>query len=112
MTDNPFLHVAFLDFEASSLDANSWPIEIGLSGIDQNREVQTFESSIRPVHEWPEQAWSPASAAVHNIPRRNLDAAPDVWSVAAGFLKALDGRIVAGACDGKGVGLPLFQGVL
>jgi DNA polymerase III epsilon subunit-like protein len=93
MPDIPFLSVAFFDFEASSLDLESWPIEVGLSWIDHNLEVQTYHSLIQPVPEWPEHAWSPASAAVHNIPRRALDRTPDVTEVAEDLLKALDGRI-------------------
>jgi DNA polymerase III epsilon subunit-like protein len=93
MPDNPLLSVAFLDFEASSLDPDSWPIEVGLSWIDHNLEVQTYHSLIKPVPEWSEHAWSPASAAVHNIPRRALDEAPDVTEVAEGLLKVLGGRI-------------------
>tara|TARA_B110000908_G_C10212937_1_gene431221 strand:+ start:711 stop:1235 length:525 start_codon:yes stop_codon:yes gene_type:complete len=93
MPDIPFLSVAFLDFEASSLDPDSWPTEVGLSWIDRNLEVQTYHSLILPVPEWPEHAWSPASAAVHNIPRRALDSAPDVTEVAEGLLKVLGGRI-------------------
>lgn len=78
MTEIPFLQFAFLDFEASSLDEDSRPIEVGLSWIDRNLEVQTFESLIRPAPEWTEHAWSPVSAKVHNIPRRDLDDAPNV----------------------------------
>lgn len=63
-----FLRVAFLDFEASSLDAEGWPIEVGLSWIDESQEIQTFNTLIRPAPEWPEHAWSPASAAVRGIP--------------------------------------------
>ena len=63
---------------ACSLDQDSWPIEVGLSRIDHNLQVQTYHSLIQPVPEWPEHAWSPASAVVHNIPRRVLDTAPDV----------------------------------
>tara|TARA_R110002051_G_scaffold269781_1_gene330025 strand:- start:196 stop:735 length:540 start_codon:yes stop_codon:yes gene_type:complete len=92
MTEIPFLQFAFLDFEASSLDEDSWPIEVGLSWIDQNLDVQTFQSLIRPAPEWPEHAWSPRSAKVHNILRRDLDDAPDVHTVANDLLKALHGR--------------------
>lgn len=89
----PFHRFAFLDFEASSLDRNSWPIEVGLSWIDDRREIQTFESLIRPALEWSEEAWSQASALVHNIPRSELATALHVEVVAEGLLKALDGRI-------------------
>ncbi|MEP6018883.1 MAG: hypothetical protein ABJ251_10435 [Paracoccaceae bacterium] len=88
-----FQRFAFLDFEASSLDRNSWPIEVGLSWIDDRRKIQTFESLIRPAPHWSEDAWSEASALVHNIPRSELETAPHVEVVAAGLLKALGGRI-------------------
>ena len=88
-----FLRIAFLDFEASGLDAEGWPIEVGLCWIDGNLDIQTFDSLIRPVPEWPEHAWSPASAAVHGIPRRDLDDAPDATTVIQNLLHALDGRI-------------------
>ena len=89
----PFRRFAFLDFEASSLDRDSWPIEVGLSWIDDSHEIQTFESLIRPAPEWSEEAWSQASALVHNIPRSSLEKAPRVEVVAQGLLKALGGRI-------------------
>jgi DNA polymerase-3 subunit epsilon len=68
-------------------------VEIGLSWADQNLEVQTFDSLIRSAPEWPEDAWSPASAAIHNITRHDLDKAPDVVTVARALLHALKGRI-------------------
>ena len=89
----PFQRFAFLDFEASSLDRDSWPIEVGLSWIDDSHEIQTFESLIRPAPHWSEDAWSQASALVHNIPRSALETAPHVDIVAEGLLKALGGRI-------------------
>ena len=89
----PFHRFAFLDFEASSLHLDSWPIEVGLSWIDHNLEVQTFESLIRPEPDWSEDAWSQSSALVHNIPRRDLDTAPDARSVAGNLLEALHGRL-------------------
>ena len=89
----PFQRFAFLDFEASSLDRGSWPIEVGLSWIDDSWEIQTFESLIRPAPDWPEEAWSQASALVHNIPRSSLETAPRVDVVAQGLLRALGGRI-------------------
>ena len=93
MTKKLYAKFAFLNFEASSLDTDSWPGEIGLSWVDQNLEVQTFDSLIRPAPECPEDAWSPASAAIHNITRRDLDKTPDVVTLARAFLHALKGRI-------------------
>jgi hypothetical protein len=91
MPDIPFLSVALLDFEASSLAPDSWPLEVGLSWIDRNLKVQTYHSLIQPVPEWPEHAGSPASAVAHNIPRRALDTAPDVKE----FAEQLPGPWVA-----------------
>lgn len=93
LSEPPFLRVAFLDFEASSLEAEGWPIEVGLSWIDEALEIQTFNSLIRPSQNWPEHAWSPASAAVHGIPRNDLDDAPDATTVVQNLLHALDGRV-------------------
>ena len=42
-----FDQVAFLDFEASSLDYDSWPIEVGLSWINAECGVETCASPIR-----------------------------------------------------------------
>jgi len=64
------------------------PIEVGLSWIDDDWEIQTFYSQIRPAPEWPEEAWSQASTLVHNIPRSSF-----VEVAAQGLLKALGGRI-------------------
>lgn len=68
--------LVFLDFEASSLSADSWPIEIGLSWINDG-EVETWSSLIRPRPEWDLTDWSDRSAAVHGIPLAEvLDAPP------------------------------------
>lgn len=40
--------LVFIDFEASSLDSDSWPIEIGLSWIEPDGSVTSFGKLIRP----------------------------------------------------------------
>jgi hypothetical protein len=82
---------AILDFEASSLSTQSWPIEIGLSWI-QSDTVQTWHSLIRPASEWNLADWSPQSAAVHGIPLSDLEDAPSASNVAQEFLNILEGR--------------------
>ena len=82
---------AILDFEASSLSVQSWPIEIGLSWIERGA-VQTWHSLIRPATDWDLADWSPQSAAVHGIPLSDLEAAPSASSVAREFLNILEGR--------------------
>lgn len=64
MTDP--IRMVFLDFEASSLDNDGWPIEIGLSWIEGDRVV-TEDRLIRPQPDWAFTAWSAKSQAVHRI---------------------------------------------
>ena len=60
-------HVAlpcFLDFEASGLDANSYPIEVAWSLPSE--EVRCY--LIQPVHDWVEGAiWDNAAESLHGI---------------------------------------------
>jgi DNA polymerase III subunit epsilon len=72
--------ILFLDFEASSLTASSWPIEIGWS-IVREGGIVTTSSLIRPRPTWSD--WCEASAAIHKIRREELDAAPEADVVAA-----------------------------
>lgn len=62
----------FIDFEASSLSEQSWPIEVGLARLEGKRVV--IESKlIRPRPDWSEFDWNEKSAAVHGIPRSDLE---------------------------------------
>ncbi|SIS60318.1 Exonuclease [Roseivivax lentus] len=63
----------FIDFEASSLDDDSWPIEVGIAWLNDNGKVIVHSKLIKPKPEWPESAWSDKSAAVHGIARNELD---------------------------------------
>lgn len=56
MTDIPFEKYVFLDFEASSLDPNSWPIELGVSWITTDFQVETYANLIKPSPDWFEDA--------------------------------------------------------
>ena len=71
---------AALDFEASSLTPQSWPIEIGLSWL-KNGDVQTWTSLIRPAARWSFSDWSTQSGAVHGIVFEDLLDAPTVSAV-------------------------------
>lgn len=82
---------AILDFEASSLSAQSWPIEIGLSWIERDT-VQTWHSLICPAADWDLTDWSPQSGAIHGIPLSDLENAPSASKVAQEFLNILGGR--------------------
>jgi len=59
----------FLDFEASSLRQESYPIEVGWAGEDGSLESWL----IRPAPGWED--WDPAAEAVHGLSREQLLAA-------------------------------------
>ena len=58
--------IVFLDFEASSLSDESYPIEIGWAGEDGSTE----QHLIRPAPGWTD--WSATAEAVHRIERDQL----------------------------------------
>lgn len=82
---------AALDFEASGLAQDSWPIKVGLSWME-NGDVRTWSSLIRPAPDWSLSAWSMQSAAVHGITHDALHDAPAAPEVVGEFFKILDGR--------------------
>lgn len=75
----------FLDFEASSLSRDSWPIEVGLSWVE-NDAIRTWSALIRMHPSWDLADWSSQSAAVHGISFESLRQAPVAQSVATEFL--------------------------
>jgi hypothetical protein len=58
--------LAFLDFEASSLSDDSYPIEVGWIFEDGRAEGHL----IGPAPSWID--WDPAAEAIHHIPRSKL----------------------------------------
>ncbi|WP_170330064.1 exonuclease domain-containing protein [Ruegeria arenilitoris] len=66
----------FLDFEASSLSAISWPIEIGIARV-VGGEVVTGSRLIKPHPDWDDAGWSEISAQVHGLSRAYLEAEGD-----------------------------------
>jgi hypothetical protein len=101
----------FLDFEASSLADDSYPIEIGWAAEDGSTEAHL----IRPAPSWSD--WDPAAEAVHGITREQLrDEGEPHEQVARRTLEALGGHdlfVSAPSWDGKwmsvllrSVGLP------
>jgi len=87
------MNTLFIDLEASGLGPVSWLIEIGLAEIVGD-EIVVRSSLIRPDGSWPASAWSEQSAAVHRIPREDLDAAPPAWTVARDYCAMMRGRVV------------------
>lgn len=95
------MSLIFLDFEASSLSARSYPIEIGCAWITDDHIVHVA-ALIRPDPSWPPD-WSAESAAVHGIGREALALAEPAVSVARRFAGLLAGRtIVSDAPDFDG----------
>lgn len=56
----------FLDFEASSLGRDSYPIEVGWAAEDGTAEAHL----IRPSPQWTD--WDPAAESVHRLTRARL----------------------------------------
>ncbi|ROT97829.1 exonuclease domain-containing protein [Histidinibacterium lentulum] len=71
----------FIDFEASSLSEDSWPIEVGLASLAGSR-IRTWSSLIRPEESWPMAAWSDRSQQVHKISLEQLNDVPSAGEVA------------------------------
>lgn len=96
--------IVFLDLEASSLAVDGWPIEIGVSWIDETGELVTWSSLIRPHGTWAHAAWSDESEAVHGIARSDLSQAPAAEDVAREAQDMFAGRLMlsdAPAFDGR-----------
>lgn len=84
----------FIDFEASSLSSQSWPIEVGVAWLEANRVI--VESKlIKPDPSWPENDWNPESEAVHGILRTDLDEAERAEDVAHWLRAITIGRTLA-----------------
>jgi hypothetical protein len=101
----------FLDFEASSLGDEGYPIEIGWAGEDGS----CGSHLIRPAPDWTD--WDPAAQAVHGLSRERLLVEGEPHDqVARLTLAALEGHevfVTAPSWDGKwmsvllrGAGLP------
>jgi DNA polymerase III subunit epsilon len=89
------MSLIFIDFEASSLSSQSYPIEIGCAWIEHDSVVQASDL-IRPDPTWPPD-WSHESAAVHGIRRGALEHAEPAIVIAGRFVPLLTGRTIV--CD-------------
>ena len=88
-----------IDFEASSLDENSYPIEVGLA-VAGAGAIESWSSLIRPTREWVKRdAWSRSSAKVHGITKDMLSEAPFPAVVMPELNKWLS-EFAAVYCDG------------
>ncbi len=60
----------FLDFEASGLGAQSWPVEVGWVDVAGSQD----SCLIRPHHSWSMAAWDPAAEKLHGLDIDTLNA--------------------------------------
>ena len=91
---NLLSEVAFLDLEASSLAPNGWPIEIGLTWIDELDELVTWSSLIRPHPSWSSAAWCADAEAIHRLTQADLLIARPAEDVAAEAHAMIAGRLM------------------
>jgi hypothetical protein len=82
LSAGPLRPLVFLDIEASSLMPGSWPIEIGWAQVSGGAILQA-SAVIAPRPEWPEAAWSEASAGVHGLDRARVAAGEPADAVAS-----------------------------
>jgi len=79
----------FLDFEASSLSKQSYPIEVGWVGEDGAGEAWL----IRPAPGWTD--WDPDAAKVHGIARDTLEhEGTDHADVCANLIAVAEGNVL------------------
>lgn len=84
-------NIAFIDLEASGLDARSWPIEVGWGMPDG--EPTAF--LIRPDETWERDVWMPEAQALHKISMDQLDReGVAAQTVCAQLNEALGGHVV------------------
>jgi hypothetical protein len=91
-----------IDFEASSLEHDGYPIEVGLACWPARDEpILGWSTLIRPAWDWSLNGhWSAASARVHRIRGRDLlEQGQDPALVAAALNEAIESGGVAW-CDG------------
>lgn len=87
-----------IDFEASSLREDSYPIEIGVARwASPESPIEVWSTLIRPMEEWRSRVWSTASQQVHGIRPEELEGGMDP----AEALACADAMIDRAAyCDG------------
>lgn len=84
----------FIDFEASSLSAESWPIELGICWIDEQRKLRVEAKLIKPHASWQMSEWSESSQEVHGITLDEIKAAEDAMNIARWAQSRLAGRLL------------------
>lgn len=84
----------FIDFEASSLSADSWPIELGICWINEQNKLRVEAKLIKPHVSWQMSEWSEFSQKVHGITLDEIRAAEDAMNVAQWAKNRLTGSLL------------------
>ena len=94
--------LAVIDFEASSLDQDSYPIEVGLAfWPDPDDGISGWSTLIQPVGDWTRKGhWSPKSAKVHGISAMELMSGGQAVGAVADKLNTMLGSGRIAWCDG------------
>lgn len=95
------LPLACIDFEATSLSLDSFPIEVGIAiATAPGQPVLVWSTLIRPAPDWQIAAdWDRAAERTHKIPRSDLRDGRRPGEVAA-TVNRLVARIGQAWCDG------------
>lgn len=97
------MSIMFIDFEASSLSAKSWPIEVGLAWFDHNDKIRSDARIIKPDPSWDLDDWSDRSAQVHKIPFEEVKSATPAREVAQWVSRMVGfNRLLSDACTYDG----------
>lgn len=98
------MDIVAIDFEASGLARDSWPIEIGLAWLDvstSDPEIQTWSSLIRPEVDWCESLWDPEAEEIHGISLDRLKAeGRSAWGVAEEAWALIEGKTLVSDAPG------------
>jgi len=90
-----------LDFEASSLSTESYPIEVGVAvAARPDAPISVWSNLIRPDRAWLANGdWDPAAQKVHNISAASLSGGLSAHEVALSLNQML-GPVGHAYCDG------------
>lgn len=92
--------LAFVDFEASSLEHDSYPIEVGVALVEHPHSIETWSTLISRTTSWRLAGhWSKKSQRIHGIAPEQLAEAPSARSVMM-QLNTLLSAIGCAYCDG------------
>ena len=90
-----------IDFEASSLNSESYPIEVGVAvARSAAGPIEAWSSLIQPSSAWIQgNDWDPASEKIHGISRSELNKGRAAFEVATGLNRLIEPNGHAW-CDG------------